>query len=75
MAFVLIGFMGAGKSTVAARLAEERGVSPLDSDALLAQRFGHPVARELRAARRGVVPGGRGGARLRSCWPMPVRAR
>ena len=47
MAFVLIGFMGAGKSTVAARLAEQRGASPLDSDALLAERFGHSVAREF----------------------------
>ena len=47
MAFVLIGFMGAGKSTVAARLAEQRGMSPLDSDALLTERFGHPVAREF----------------------------
>ncbi len=47
MAFVLIGFMGAGKSTLAARLAQERGVGPLDSDALLAERFGHPIAREF----------------------------
>jgi shikimate kinase/3-dehydroquinate synthase len=47
VAFVLIGFMGAGKSTVAARLAEQRGASPLDSDALLAERFGHSVAREF----------------------------
>jgi shikimate kinase / 3-dehydroquinate synthase len=47
VALVLIGFMGAGKSTVAARLAERRGVSPLDSDVLLAERFGHPVAREF----------------------------
>ncbi len=47
MALVLIGFMGAGKSVLAARLAQERGVSPLDSDALLAERFGHPLAREF----------------------------
>jgi shikimate kinase/3-dehydroquinate synthase len=47
VALVLIGFMGAGKSTVAARLAERRGVDPLDSDVLLAERFGHPVAREF----------------------------
>jgi shikimate kinase / 3-dehydroquinate synthase len=47
VALVLIGFMGAGKSTVAARLAEGRGISPLDSDALLTERFGHPVAREF----------------------------
>jgi shikimate kinase/3-dehydroquinate synthase len=47
LAFVLIGFMGAGKSTLAAKLAEQRGVGPLDSDALLAERFGHSVAREF----------------------------
>jgi shikimate kinase/3-dehydroquinate synthase len=47
VALVLIGFMGAGKSTLAARLAQERGSGPLDSDILLAERFGHPVAREF----------------------------
>jgi len=47
MALVLIGFMGAGKSTVAGELAEALGVEPLDSDVLLAERLGHPVAREL----------------------------
>jgi len=44
MAFVLIGFMGAGKSTVAAELAEALGETPLDSDALLEQRMGHSIA-------------------------------
>ena len=47
MAFVLIGFMGAGKSTAAAGLAAARGRSPLDSDALLEQRFGHSIAHEF----------------------------
>ncbi|HYM55841.1 MAG TPA: bifunctional shikimate kinase/3-dehydroquinate synthase, partial [Solirubrobacteraceae bacterium] len=47
MAFVLIGFMGAGKSTVAGELAEALGVAALDSDMLLAERFGHSVAREF----------------------------
>ncbi len=47
MAFVLIGFMGAGKSTVAAELAQALGSSSLDSDELLAERFGHPVAQEF----------------------------
>jgi shikimate kinase / 3-dehydroquinate synthase len=47
VAFVLIGFMGAGKSTVAAELAAALGVPALDSDALLEERFGHPVAREF----------------------------
>lgn len=47
MAYVLIGFMGAGKSTVAGELAQALGGDPLDSDALLEQRFGHPVTREF----------------------------
>jgi shikimate kinase/3-dehydroquinate synthase len=47
MAFVLIGFMGAGKSTAAVELAAALGVAPLDSDLLLAERFGHPVAHEF----------------------------
>jgi shikimate kinase / 3-dehydroquinate synthase len=47
MAFVLIGFMGAGKSTLAGELAAALGGAALDSDALLAERFGHPVAREF----------------------------
>jgi shikimate kinase/3-dehydroquinate synthase len=47
MAFVLIGFMGAGKSTAAGELAAALGSRALDSDALLEQRFGHSVAREF----------------------------
>jgi 3-dehydroquinate synthase len=47
MAFVLIGFMGAGKSTVAGELAQALGVAPLDTDVLLEERLGHPVAREF----------------------------
>ena len=47
MAFVLIGFMGAGKSTAAVDLADALGVEPLDSDRLLADRLGHPPAREF----------------------------
>ena len=46
-ALVLIGFMGAGKSTVAGELAEALGVSALDSDELLEERLGHPPAREF----------------------------
>jgi shikimate kinase/3-dehydroquinate synthase len=46
-AIVLIGFMGAGKSTAAAELANALGVAALDSDRLLEERFGHPVAREF----------------------------
>ncbi len=47
MAIVLIGFMGAGKSTVAAELAKALGGEPHDSDSLLQERFGHPVAHEF----------------------------
>jgi shikimate kinase / 3-dehydroquinate synthase len=47
MALVLIGFMGAGKSTVAGELAGALGGSALDSDTLLAKRVGHPLAREF----------------------------
>jgi shikimate kinase / 3-dehydroquinate synthase len=46
-ALVLIGFMGAGKSTVAVELAQALGVQPIDSDELLAERFGHSVAEEF----------------------------
>ncbi len=47
MAFVLIGFMGAGKSTVAGELATALGGPVLDSDVLLAEHFGHPLAEEF----------------------------
>jgi 3-dehydroquinate synthetase/shikimate kinase len=46
-ALVLIGFMGAGKSTVARELAAALGVAPLDSDELLTQRLGHSPASEF----------------------------
>jgi shikimate kinase/3-dehydroquinate synthase len=46
-AIVLIGFMGAGKSTAAVELARALGITALDSDKLLEERFGHPVAREF----------------------------
>jgi shikimate kinase/3-dehydroquinate synthase len=40
---VVIGFMGAGKTTVARELAAARGVDHVDTDALLVQRFGRPI--------------------------------
>jgi len=46
-ALVLIGFMGAGKSSVARELAEALGVAALDSDSLLEERFGHAIAEEF----------------------------
>jgi 3-dehydroquinate synthase len=47
MAFVLIGFMGAGKSTAASELADALGTEALDSDRLLQERLGHTVAEEF----------------------------
>jgi shikimate kinase/3-dehydroquinate synthase len=47
VAFVLIGFMGAGKSTAAIELAGALGTTALDSDRLLQERLGHTVAREF----------------------------
>jgi shikimate kinase/3-dehydroquinate synthase len=47
VAFVLIGFMGAGKSTAATELADALGTAALDSDRLLQERLGHTVAREF----------------------------
>jgi shikimate kinase/3-dehydroquinate synthase len=47
VAFVLIGFMGAGKSTAATALAAALGTTALDSDRLLQERLGHTVAHEF----------------------------
>jgi shikimate kinase / 3-dehydroquinate synthase len=47
VAFVLIGFMGAGKSTVARKLAAALGGEKLDSDVLLEKRLGHRLAQEF----------------------------
>jgi len=47
VAFVLIGFMGSGKSTLAAELAAALSSAAHDSDALLEQRLGHPLAQEF----------------------------
>jgi 3-dehydroquinate synthetase/shikimate kinase len=46
-AFVLIGFMGAGKSTVAGELAHALGSRSLDSDALLEERHGRTIAEQF----------------------------
>jgi shikimate kinase/3-dehydroquinate synthase len=42
-AIVLVGFMGAGKSTAARTLAAELGTRALDSDRELEQRLGEPI--------------------------------
>jgi shikimate kinase/3-dehydroquinate synthase len=46
-ALVFIGFMGAGKSTVAADVAAALGVQALDSDRLLERSLGHSIAEEF----------------------------
>ncbi len=44
---VFIGFMGAGKSTAAKLLAQTLGLTALDSDRLLEERFGRSVGEEF----------------------------
>jgi shikimate kinase / 3-dehydroquinate synthase len=46
-ALVFVGFMGAGKTTVAAEVAAALGVQALDSDRLLEQAMGHSIAEEF----------------------------
>jgi shikimate kinase / 3-dehydroquinate synthase len=46
-ALVFIGFMGAGKSTVANEVAAALGRQALDSDRLLEQALGHSIAEEF----------------------------
>jgi shikimate kinase / 3-dehydroquinate synthase len=47
MAFVLIGFMGAGKTSAARELASVLGSEPRDSDELLQQRLGRTPAEQF----------------------------
>jgi shikimate kinase / 3-dehydroquinate synthase len=46
-ALVFVGFMGAGKTTVAGEVAAALGVQALDSDRLLEQSMGHSIAEEF----------------------------
>jgi shikimate kinase / 3-dehydroquinate synthase len=46
-ALVLIGFMGAGKTTAAGELSVRLDLDMLDSDELLEERFGHSIAEEF----------------------------
>ncbi len=41
--YVLIGFMGCGKTTIGKKLAERTGMEQLDTDALIVQKAGMPV--------------------------------
>jgi shikimate kinase len=50
VAIVLIGFMGAGKSTAARELGAALGRNVHDSDEELARQFGHSVAEEFARA-------------------------
>jgi len=43
-AIVLVGFMGAGKTTAALQLAAERGLRAVDADQLIEERAGRPIA-------------------------------
>ncbi len=47
MALVLIGFMGAGKSSAARELAVALGTTAQDSDTLVVGRLGHSIAEEF----------------------------
>lgn len=46
-AIVLIGFMGAGKSSVGRRLQERTGFPRFDTDEMIATKFGAPIAQIL----------------------------
>ncbi len=41
--YVLIGFMGCGKTTIGKKLADRTGMEQLDTDALIVQKAGMPV--------------------------------
>ena len=73
MAIVLIGFMGAGKSTAAREIGAALGQQVFDSDELLAKEFGHSVAEEFARSGEAIVPAGRGAGGAASCSRAPVR--
>ncbi len=66
MAFVLIGFMGAGKSTVASELAAAAGRWRDRQRRAAGGAPRAPGGARVRAPRRGGVPRGGGGARVRA---------
>ena len=65
----LVGFMAAGKTTLARALARRLDWQAVDIDELIEQREHMTGRRHLRAARRAVLPG----ARTRRCSPISSR--
>ena len=76
-ALVCIGFMGAGKTTAARSAAEALGLEAVDVDAVIEQRLGKPIERDLRRGRRGARSGPRRSGSRSSCSTpnSPGRAR
>ena len=67
----LVGFMGAGKTTVARALARRLGWRAIDVDELIEEREHQTVADALRPARRAVLPG----RRSEACWSISWASR
>ena len=63
---VLVGMMGAGKTTVGHRLAARLGRRMVDSDELIEARTGRTVRRDLRDATA---------SRRSACWRPPRSSR
>ena len=53
---VLVGFMGAGKTTVGRLLADRLGLPFADSDLVIEDRAGKPIPRIFADVRRGRLP-------------------
>jgi shikimate kinase len=53
---VLVGFMGAGKTTVGNLLAVRLGLPFADSDQVIEDCTGRPIRQDLRQGRRARVP-------------------
>ncbi len=74
-ALVFIGFMGAGKTTVASEVAAALGVRALDSDRLLEEELGHSIAEEFEPRGEASFRARRGAARLPAARARRGRAR
>ena len=73
-ALVLVGFMGAGKSTGARALAAELGASAARLRPRARARAGRADRGVLRPRGRGRLPRARGGDGAASCWPAATLA-